>query len=60
MFKSLKKGLKKIVPGQSQSPQQPLQPRMAHRGAPVNGGKPQKRAASGLPDSYLDIDGMFK
>ena len=60
MFKSLKRGFKKQTPEQSQATQQPAQPRMAQRARPANGAVAQKRKVSGLPDSYLDIDNMFK
>ena len=61
MLKAIKQGFKKLIPGQPQSTQQPAQPRMAQRTAAANAGARQKSAiSSGLPDSYLDIDSMFK
>lgn len=60
MFKSLKQGLKKLIPGQSETARHPAQHPMQRRAAPAATGSQTQGTTSSLPDSYLDADSMFK
>lgn len=61
MFKALKNVFKKPSAGQSQTQRHPAQSRhVAQRTRPATAAAGQKRASSALPDSYLDMDSMFK
>ena len=60
MLKSLKQGLKKIIPGQPETARPPAQNPMKRRATPANAGTQAQATASSLPDTYLDMDSLFK
>jgi hypothetical protein len=58
MFKSLKQGLKKLIPGQSEA-QYPAQNAIKQRATSANAGTRAQPTASS-PDTYRDMDSVFK